>query len=669
MFYKDSQDSNNNNYLVLTIDDENIVRESIRNYLEDYEYNVVEAENGRTGLEVFKKTNPDIVLVDLRMPEMDGLDLIEEVKKISPDTPIIVISGTGVISDAVQAIRSGAWDYLLKPIDDMSILLHSINKAVNQARLTKENKLYQQHLEQLVEERTKELKNKNIELEQMNKKIQISEKKYKLLFNSLVYGMALYKIIYDQNNNPIDYYFIEINPSFEKLTGIKAENAINKSLFDFFPDAKKLLSKYFKDSIINCKVKHFEYYNKSLEKFFNIMAYKTETDQFITVFSDITENKNFENKLRQSQKIEAIGTLAGGIAHDFNNILFIITGYLELAMDIADNEDEIYDYLDRSLIAAKRAMDLIDQILTFSRQTKNEIQPVKIHLIVKEIYNLLRSSIPSTIEIRQNFKTKLSVMADPSQIHQVVMNLCTNATHSMVKNGGILELNLEEVNNSKCGKISNSKCVVLSVKDTGHGIPKHIQDNIFDPFFTTKNQGEGTGMGLSVVHGIIKNCGGSIYLESEVGKGTTFYVYFPAIDSEEDIEIINNKDLQNGQGNILFIDDEKVLTEMTSQILNGLGYDVTIMTESLLALNYFKENKDLFDLIITDQTMPEMVGTILAREIKKIRKDIPIILCTGFSANISEEEIQKSGIDFVINKPILKNELAEVIWQIINKNT
>ena len=391
------------------------------------------------------------------------------------------------------------------------------------------------------------------------------------------------------------------------------------------------------------------------------------------IIRDITEKKKLEAQLRQAQKMEAIGTLAGGIAHDFNNILSAVIGYTQIALDDVPKGTLLQSNLKEVLKAGRRARDVVKQILAFSRQTEQERKPLEISLIVKEALKLLRASLPATIEIRQNIGTDLAtVLADATQIHQVLMNLCTNAAHAMGERGGILEVNLANVElgsdfTSRYPDIDPGPYLRLTVSDTGHGMHPSIMERIFNPFFTTKERGEGTGMGLAVVHGIVKGYGGTITVFSEPGEGSTFHIYLPLIDREVEPEARIGEPIPTGNEHILFIDDERAIVDVGKQILERLGYDVVTITSSTAALELFRAQSDKFDLVITDMTMPNMTGEELARELMNIRPDIPIILCSGYSKKITEVKTKDIGIRAFVVKPILKREIAETIRRVLDE--
>ena len=518
---------------ILTIDDEDALRRSIMMFFEDEGFAVFEADNGRDGLEVFHRHQPDVVLVDLRMPEMDGLEVIRVLAKDAPDIPVIVVSGTGMLEDAIEAIRAGACDYITKPVIDMLVLEHTVRKALEKAELVAENRMYQEHLEELVAERTAEL--------------------------------------------------------------------------------------------------------------------------------------------HQAQKIEAIGTLAGGIAHDFNNILTGIIGFNELALMMC-RDDKIKGYMEEIEKAANRAKVMVQQILTFSRKGDQKALPLQVDLIVREVCKLIRSSIPSSILIKTDISTTASVLADPSQFHQVMMNLCTNAYQSMVDGEGEIGVSLHEVTvrdgESMVGlDLEPGRYIQLQVSDTGCGMDRTTLERVFDPFFTTKETGSGTGLGLSVVHGIVNSYGGSILGYSEPGQGTTFHVFLPvlskeAVRPEPRAAARGNSDL-TGSERILFVDDEQAIVDLAQGFFSSCGYVISCFTDSLQALDAFTAHPDDFDVVITDMTMPKMNGEKFAKAVMEINGEIPVILCTGFSEVLSREKTLAMGISEFVQKPVPMSEMVRIVRTVL----
>ena len=385
------------------------------------------------------------------------------------------------------------------------------------------------------------------------------------------------------------------------------------------------------------------------------------------------EKQKLASQLRQAQKMEAIGTLAGGIAHDFNNILSIIFGYNELAMLEKDPKNRLR-HLEELRKGAKRAKELVAQILAFSRKAEQQKQPLQVSLIIREALKMLRASIPTTIEIRQDIASDGLVLADSSQIHQVIMNLCTNAYHAMRKTGGTLAVSLQEVTIEEedygYANLARGKYLKLEVSDTGDGIDPKIQEKIFEPYFTTKQQGEGTGLGLAVVHGIVKSHHGHINVYSEPGKGTSFHVYLPLTEREAAAapDTPAPTELRGKGERVLFIDDEKQIREVVAAILTKNGYQVTAFADGAQALAEFEKNPAQFDLVITDMTMPVMTGAELAQKILTLRPRTPIILCTGQSEIINREAALAMGICDYLNKPVLIETLLEAARKALAKS-
>jgi PAS domain S-box-containing protein len=404
-----------------------------------------------------------------------------------------------------------------------------------------------------------------------------------------------------------------------------------------------------------------------------------EVKEILCVGNDITERRRAEQEKRQlqsqllhAQKLEAIGTLAGGIAHDFNNILAAIIGYADIAKDEVDAGTPLARDLDQILKAGHRAKDLVKQILTFSRQAED--QPVSLYpaTIIKEAVKLLRPALPAIIAIHTHIEDKAGpVRIDPTQMHQMLMNLCTNAFHAMEDQGGKLDIRLQRVELdaqqlAARPSVRPGTYIELVVGDTGSGIPDGLVDRIFDPFFTTKELGKGTGMGLSIVHGIVTRCEGFVTVDSVPGQGTTFHVFLPVAAESQPAPVAPDESLPHGSGHILFIDDEEMLVSIVKIMLERLGYVVTARTSSLEALTTFQNQPDLFDLVITDLTMPGMTGLDLSRRLLQIRPDLPIILCTGFSTLVTEEKARALGIRALAYKPLTKKDMAPLINSILH---
>jgi PAS domain S-box-containing protein len=467
-----------------------------------------------------------------------------------------------------------------------------------------------------------------------------------------------------------------VNPVFEQITGISTSEILGQTpgmLEDGMHDPS-----FFKQLWTTIRMGN-QWTGRITNKRRDGRLYHLEADilpvkgadgrikNFAAIMRDITHEENMAAQLRQAQKMEAIGTLAGGIAHDFNNILTALLGFSELGLMSCDKGSRIHEHFAAIYDAGQRAKDLVAQILTFSRMNEESHKPIYLYTIMNEALKLLRSTMPSTITFETHIcKENIYVMADATAIHQIVMNLCTNAGHVMQENGGTLTVSLEKVDLTSKEiaahpHIRPGPHLKLSISDTGHGMTRYVLDHIFEPYFTTKEKGEGTGLGLSVVHGIVQNHGGMIMVNSEPGKGSTFDVFFPVVAVKCKAVKPRNEQVSRGSERILFVDDEIPLVRLAQQMLTSMGYQVTSFTDSREALADFKTFPEKYDIVISDMTMPHLTGLDLARYMLAMRPGLPFILCTGYSSKLNQQQIEEAGIKSVLKKPF---SLATISKQI-----
>lgn len=533
--------------------------------------------------------------------------------------------------------------------ESMKIDLKGINFSEFEALALSANSMIEQH-------------------EQAERSLRENEEKYRTLFNMESDALALV----DVKTGSI----LDVNDAFTDLFGYEKKEILNMRENDFSAGFDETGEGSGNDSAYLPVIYRRKKNNALFPAEINTREFEYQGSCVrLLVIRDISDRKKLEDQLRQAQKMEAIGTLAGGIAHDFNNVLLPIMGHAEMLMMGLPPDSHIQYNLKQIYEASNRAKDMIKQIMAFSRKDIQEKKPVRLGPIVSDTVKLLRGSIPTTIDIKYDIKTDAdTVMANSTQIHQVLLNLCTNAAYAMREKGGILQVELDDYildtdHSVKFNLLIPGKYLRLTVKDTGLGIEKEVVEKIFEPYFTTKKTGEGTGMGLAVVHGIVLDHKGDISVETESGKGTEFIILLPpyrATEDHKDPVIEGSTEIVRGNERILLVDDEKIVVDVLKEMLISLGYGVTVRTSSVEALEAFHNNPRKFDLVITDMTMPNMTGKDLAVEMLSIRPDIPIILSTGFSERIDEESAKAVGIKAFVMKPVVINELARTVRDVLD---
>ncbi|MEE4242023.1 MAG: response regulator [Desulfopila sp.] len=659
---------------VLCVDDkvENLL--ALEEILHDLPVNMLKASSGEDALHLILQEECALLLMDVRMPGMDGYETAALIRKRrkSEQIPIIFISAVNTEPEHVfKGYSSGAVDYLFKPI------IPEVLKS--KVRIFLE--LHQQ--KQKLQDKARELQLAGERIALQQKALQASEVRFRTAFEQSFQFMA----ILDPQGR-----IIELNRLAEKLCGEYSSSLIGRFLWDVCwvnqEEENLRLQKIITQAAAGecvCDEAAFVAADDRQHFFYRAVAPVKDTDGnviYVTVQGhDVTEKilaerekRNLETLLQQAQKMEALGALAGGIAHDFNNVLSVIIGNADLAENNCEKSSLQYQHLRRIHEASSKAKELVKQILSFSRRAEIEkivIEPAK---IVLESIKLLRSSIPTTIDIVHDIDHECGcIFADPTQYHQIIMNLCTNAFHAMENSGGTLSIQLRQEN-----IISKQHCLELAVnpgeyahltvEDSGAGIEEKHLERIFDPYFTTKEKDKGTGMGLAIVHGIVKGHGGAVCVESSSDKGAAFHVYLPLAKEQGAQKEKAFDELSYGSERILLVDDEKLLLEMEKDMLELIGYRVTAINSSPEALRLFSENPLEFDLVITDQTMPRMTGMELAEEMLRLRPATPIILCTGYSPNISKESVVSRGIRELAYKPLALEELSAIIRRTLDQN-
>nr|MBF0220984.1 response regulator [Desulfobulbaceae bacterium] len=636
---------------ILAVDDKPANLFALESSLDFPGVEVVKASSGNEALSLVLENDFALVLLDVQMPDMDGFEAAELMRS-NPATqhiPIIFVTAISVEQKHVfRGYEAGAVDYLFKPIDP-EVLASKVAIFC--------------------------------ELFRVKRKAELDKKMFETTLRCIGDGVVATDV-----GGKITF----INPIAELMCEVSGELAVGQNIADVIRVVGTDNPLGFMDIVTQQKVCGSDSSKVELElqkkndtvipvdfSGAPIIDSSGESLGYIFTFNDISqrveaekERAELNRKLRQSQKMEAVGTLAGGIAHDFNNILTPILGYAELTIDKLEEDSGLHHNMTELLKAANRAKDLVKQILTFSRQQEKLFANMKIQPVVKETMKLLRATFPSTIEIQSEISPDCeAIFAEPTQVHQVIMNLCTNAYHAMGV-GGVLKVSLVPVvisDEADSRGLEPGKYVRLSVSDTGVGISSDLHGRIFEPYYTTKGVGAGTGMGLAMVHGIVDEHKGRILLSSTVGVGSTFEVYFPVATGDSVVasqpQIV---EAPHGHANILVLDDEEAIVCLVGEILEKFGYTHSNFTSSVEALAEFSADPQKYDLIVTDQTMPEMTGVTFAEHVHRIRPEIPIVLCSGYSTDVNEKNAADLNVTY-LGKPVCKNLLATTIDALLTK--
>ncbi|MHC4886607.1 MAG: response regulator [Planctomycetota bacterium] len=648
----------NTSRTVLIIDDEEILRDSMKDFLEDRDYQVFTASDGQQGLNTFAQEHPDLVLTDLRMPEVDGLDVLKKITEIAPDTPIIVLSGTGDIDDSVQALKLGAWDYLLKPIKDMSIILHAIDSVLERAHLQRENRAYRERLEALVQERTEELQ----EARDFQQKIIDGISDMLLVINrdrtlAMSNRAGQCQLSGDEHNPCLKCHQLLRNredpcPDCPHTQVLKSGKACRIEL-----------------SLTNPQGENSPYEMVAAPLFDD----EGKVTQVIELFRDISERKQAEHDreqleaaLHQTEKMDAIGQLAGGIAHDFNNMLGGIIGAAELLERHLPSDPKAVKYNKMIMDTAERAAGLTEKLLAFARRQPTASSAIDVHEVIADTVSILQSTIDRRISINVSLDAYAShVIGDPSQLQNVFLNLGINASHAMPQGGQLtlttctrtvttadLQLNPFD--------LAPGDFLMVSVRDTGSGITAEHLERIFDPFFTTKEQGKGTGLGLAAALGTIRQHQGAISVSSIVDEGTTFEIFLPLAEATGE-DSMGTEELVTGAGCILVVDDEEMIRIAAQHILQQLGYEVLLATDGEEGIEVFRREQERIDLVLLDMIMPKMNGRDCFTTLRKIDPGVRILIASGFSREDDLEELSQQERAKFIRKPFRSATLSQAV--------
>jgi len=589
----------------------------------------------------------DLVVADYKLPGMSGLELYRALRTSNIPIPLVLLTGAGAEYLAVEALKAGVDDYIIKDASQgyIDLLPLVLPEVVQRYR----DRLEHQRTQNTLSERESQLR---------------------LVTDALPVGISYVDL---------EQCYRFANRTCEAWIGQPRTALYGRHIEDVWGEAAYTLTRAYIEAALAgqpCTCEHEMALPQTGRRVLHLMFIPDLDTQghckgCFTLITDVTERKHLETELRQAQTMHAIGTLAGGIAHEFNNILMVILGYTSLVLNNVPQESTTWSNARQVFMAGERARDLVQQILAFSRQVKVEHMPTKLHLLVQEALGLIRGTLPATILLQQDVgKDVGTVLTSITEVHQIILNLCANAAHAMREVGGTLDIRLDTVEGqghpmSQHPVLRPGSYAWLSVRDTGHGMPPDVIEYIFEPFFTTKEVGEGTGMGLAVVHGIVTHHGGAVTVHSTPGQGTTFDIYLPRVAEAATTNAALPEPIVPGKGRVLYVDDDTSLAHLGHAMLTPLGYEVVACTSGYEALHVFLQTPQSFDLVITDQTMPHMTGETLVRALRRIRPDIPVILCTGYSSGINTDKARTQGIEAFLMKPLSIDTLAPTIQRLL----
>ena len=590
----------------------------------------------------------DLIVADYKLPNMSGLELYRELRTSNIPIPLVLLTGAGTEYLAVEALKAGVDDYIIKDpsrgyIDLLPLVLPEVVQRYHE-------RLEHQRVQSALSERESQLR---------------------LVTDALPVGISYVDT---------GQYYRFANRTCELWVGQLRTALYGKHLEEVWGEEAYARTRASIEAALAgqlCSCEHEMSLAQTGRRALHLMCIPDLDPQghcrgcFILI-TDVTERKRLERELRQAQTMHAIGTLAGGIAHEFNNILMTILGYTSLVLDEAPQGSTTWSNAQQVLTAGERARDLVQQLLAFSHQVKIEPAPTKLHLLVQEALGLIRRTLPTSILLQEDVERDVgTVLTSITEVHQIILNLCANAVQAMRQAGGTLDIRLDTMEvqgppTSQPPVLRPGSYTWLSVRDTGHGMPPDVIEHIFEPFFTTKGVGEGTGMGLAVVHGIVSHHGGAVTVHSTPGQGTTFDIYLPRV--AEDATTALPERIVPGKGRLLYVDDDSSLAHVGHAMLTPLGYEVVACTSGYEALRTFLQTPQSFDLVIMDQTITQMTSETLVRALRHIRPDIPIILCTNYSSSINTDKARAQGIEAFLMKPLSIDTLAPTIERLLARS-
>lgn len=643
---------------ILIIDDEKTVRDSFAMYLEDYGYLPLTAKNGSEGLAVFEQKQPDLVLVDLRMPKVGGIEVLSRIStELSPETPLIVVSGTGNISDAINALRSGAWDYILKPVEDLSVLTYRIQEALEKARLIQENEAYQESLKQMVAEKTK--------------KLQESEDRFRTIVENIPSGTLIIGS---------DHSIKDVNTATCNITGYTSEELIGQSCdmicsFASQPGECPLWQKEQSTSWGTYTTL------QSKEKGERTIIKNTSRIEFegemcvLENFLDLTKQKEMEKQLQRQERLAALGQLASGIAHDFRNLLSTIILYAQLSERESNLPPNVIKNLDTIVKESYKATDMVEQILDFSSTSTIKREPLNLATLTTDILSVLKRLLPENIVLKLEMGPQPYIAkVDSGRMQQALTNLAINARDAMPE-GGVLRFKLSTIKTlphelPPVADMPPGTWIHLMVSDNGVGATDYVVEHMFDPFFTTKETGKGTGLGLAQVFGIVRLHQGFIDVEATLGKGTTFHIYLASYKEYEEIKDEEAREIagvEEGTGEtILLVEDKEKLREASLSLLEHLRYRVLTASNGHEALSVCQSHH--VDLVITDLIMPKMGGKELAMALEEKFPHLKVLIITGHALKAEDEKaLKQANFTDIIYKPFKLDDFSRAVLKALGR--